>query len=636
MNECQMISYIRENCACSLDGVSCPAIPTELVLALDMSEDVTPAAFERQRSALLSLLSDLSVSESNCPSGARVAVVGFSSRTKYLVRFHDYRRKAQLLEAVRNIALERTTSQRQLGAAMRFVGHNVFKRVRSGATVRKVAVFLSNGPSQDTEDIVTAVMELRALSIVPAVVSLKNAPRVQNALQVDDSGNSIFVVLGRDEANSLQKIKSCAICYDPCRPSETCSFIQNPLRPQELNLDLAMVVDGSREVQQDQFQGVQELLGSVVSQLQISPQPHRPTSGQVRVALVQQSGTKPKLEFGLEQYQSQAEIRTHLDQRLQQQRGSSQLGHALDFTLDQVLLKAPPRRQRALLAVVGTPTEDWTRLDFVSHKALCGGVAIFVVTVGPRFNRTQVENLASPPLDQHQVHLYRAGLDQQDYAQRFFRVFLSSLRKGVNTYPPVTARRSCELLQEQTSSQGPLILEEEEVANEEQERFQEQTGVGLTQTGQTQVDVVSSWTRGDVQTFVSTAELDVRCGLTLDSGVECGDYVQRWHFDPVLGACAPFWFGGCGGNANRFNTEHECLQTCVPQQANVVKPSQIQLVSKDACFLAQDPGSCGNYSMMWFFDAAQRECSRFWFGGCGGNANRFRTQQECEALCVGQ
>lgn len=579
MNECQMISYIRENCACSLDGVSCPAIPTELVLALDMSEDVTPAAFERQRSALLSLLSDLSVSESNCPSGARVAVVGFSSRTKYLVRFHDYRRKAQLLEAVRNIALERTTSQRQLGAAMRFVGHNVFKRVRSGATVRKVAVFLSNGPSQDTEDIVTAVMELRALSIVPAVVSLKNAPRVQNALQVDDSGNSIFVVLGRDEANSLQKIKSCAICYDPCRPSETCSFIQNPLRPQELNLDLAMVVDGSREVQQDQFQGVQELLGSVVSQLQISPQPHRPTSGQVRVALVQQSGTKPKLEFGLEQYQSQAEIRTHLDQRLQQQRGSSQLGHALDFTLDQVLLKAPPRRQRALLAVVGTPTEDWTRLDFVSHKALCGGVAIFVVTVGPRFNRTQVENLASPPLDQHQVHLYRAGLDQQDYAQRFFRVFLSSLRKGVNTYPPVTARRSCELLQEQTSSQGPLILEEEEVANEEQERFQEQTGVGLTQTGQTQVDVVSSWTRGDVQTFVSTAELD---------------------------------------------------------EANVVKPSQIQLVSKDACFLAQDPGSCGNYSMMWFFDAAQRECSRFWFGGCGGNANRFRTQQECEALCVGQ
>ncbi|CAL9706058.1 unnamed protein product [Knipowitschia caucasica] len=38
---------------------------------------------------------------------------------------------------------------------------------------------------------------------------------------------------------------------------------------------------------------------------------------------------------------------------------------------------------------------------------------------------------------------------------------------------------------------------------------------------------------------------------------------------------------------------------------------------------------------MWFYDSLQRECSRFWFGGCGGNANRFKTQQECEALCVG-
>uniref|UniRef100_A0A8C6TPP9 BPTI/Kunitz inhibitor domain-containing protein n=1 Tax=Neogobius melanostomus TaxID=47308 RepID=A0A8C6TPP9_9GOBI len=54
-----------------------------------------------------------------------------------------------------------------------------------------------------------------------------------------------------------------------------------------------------------------------------------------------------------------------------------------------------------------------------------------------------------------------------------------------------------------------------------------------------------------------------------------------------------------------------------------------------ACSLPQDPGSCADYSMMWFFDAAQNECSRFWFGGCGGNVNRFATKQECEARCVG-
>lgn len=149
-----------------------------------MSQDVSPAAFERQRAAVLSLIEDVAVSESNCPTGARVAVVGYSSHVKHLIRFQDYRRKRQLLDFVRNVALERTGSSRRLGGAMRFVGHNVFKRVRAGAMTRKVAVFFSSGPTQDESAVVTAVMEYRGLDIVPAVVSLRNAPAVSRALEV--------------------------------------------------------------------------------------------------------------------------------------------------------------------------------------------------------------------------------------------------------------------------------------------------------------------------------------------------------------------------------------------------------------------------------------------------------------------
>ena len=166
-------------------GFACPAYPTELVFGLDMSEDVTPAAFERMRSSLLALLEDVSISESNCPTGARVAVVGYSAHTKQLIRFHDYHRKKQLIEAVQNIALERTANRRHLGAAMRYVGHSVFKRVRPGAGVRKVAVFFSQGPAQDHEDIVTAMMEYRALNIMPAVVALRQSAKIQKAFQVE-------------------------------------------------------------------------------------------------------------------------------------------------------------------------------------------------------------------------------------------------------------------------------------------------------------------------------------------------------------------------------------------------------------------------------------------------------------------
>uniref|UniRef100_A0A3Q1J9C6 BPTI/Kunitz inhibitor domain-containing protein n=1 Tax=Anabas testudineus TaxID=64144 RepID=A0A3Q1J9C6_ANATE len=53
-----------------------------------------------------------------------------------------------------------------------------------------------------------------------------------------------------------------------------------------------------------------------------------------------------------------------------------------------------------------------------------------------------------------------------------------------------------------------------------------------------------------------------------------------------------------------------------------------------ACFLAYDIGGCWNYTMMWFYDSNEGRCSRFWYGGCGGNANRFRTEEECKKLCL--
>ncbi|XP_070690879.1 collagen alpha-6(VI) chain-like [Pempheris klunzingeri] len=581
---CELITYIRDNCACCQGPSSCPAYPTELVFGLDMSEDVTPAAFERQRSALLSLLEDVSIAESNCPTGARVAVVGYSAYTKSLIRFQDYHRKAQLIESVRNIALEKTSNRRHLGAAMRFVGQNTFKHVRAGLRMRKVAVFFSNGPSQDSSDIVPAMMEYRALNIVPAVISLRNAPAVERALEVDDTRNAIFTVLGRDVAADLRKVKNCAICYDPCRRSEECAFIQDVPKPQEVNVDLVMVADGSREVPADEFAGVQQLLSSVVEQLAVSPQP-RGAGSPARVAVVQQSGTKvTEAEFGLQAYQT-AELMKRQIHNMRQRGGSSALGHSLDFALREVLLKAgQPRRRRAVLAVVGTRTayEDRARLRYISQKAKCEGVALFVVTVGDRYNRTEVEELASPPVQQHLIHVSRLKADEQGYTQRFFRVFLSALSKGLNSYPPPSLKRTCDQLTDQDEAQilngqGSAEPEWEMVADEVEEKFLELTG---RKTRSRQPDVIPTLTRGDGQSS--------RAGVTLN--------------DPKISL----------------------------KQKKQKKPSSV--VPK-ACFLSQDAGGCQNYTVMWFFNSEWGKCSRFWYGGCGGNENRFKTQRECESVC---
>ncbi|XP_061780547.2 uncharacterized protein [Nerophis lumbriciformis] len=55
---------------------------------------------------------------------------------------------------------------------------------------------------------------------------------------------------------------------------------------------------------------------------------------------------------------------------------------------------------------------------------------------------------------------------------------------------------------------------------------------------------------------------DPRCALPLDPG-SCRDYSIHWYYDKQANACAQFWFGGCSGNRNRFDTKEECKTTCV-------------------------------------------------------------------------
>ena len=52
------------------------------------------------------------------------------------------------------------------------------------------------------------------------------------------------------------------------------------------------------------------------------------------------------------------------------------------------------------------------------------------------------------------------------------------------------------------------------------------------------------------------------------------------------------------------------------------------------CSGSPDQGKCADYVVQWHYDADQRECQQFWFGGCHGNANRYGTLEDCESECV--
>ncbi|XP_040267540.1 papilin isoform X1 [Bufo bufo] len=42
----------------------------------------------------------------------------------------------------------------------------------------------------------------------------------------------------------------------------------------------------------------------------------------------------------------------------------------------------------------------------------------------------------------------------------------------------------------------------------------------------------------------------------------CSDWTTRWYFVPDVGKCNRFWYGGCQGNKNNFESEEECINSC--------------------------------------------------------------------------
>lgn len=55
------------------------------------------------------------------------------------------------------------------------------------------------------------------------------------------------------------------------------------------------------------------------------------------------------------------------------------------------------------------------------------------------------------------------------------------------------------------------------------------------------------------------------CELPKDSG-PCEAYSEYYYYNKVTDSCDKFVYGGCYGNANRFNTWEDCVKRCRKQE----------------------------------------------------------------------
>ncbi|CAB3397113.1 unnamed protein product [Caenorhabditis bovis] len=116
----------------------------------------------------------------------------------------------------------------------------------------------------------------------------------------------------------------------------------------------------------------------------------------------------------------------------------------------------------------------------------------------------------------------------------------------------------------------------------------------------------------------------VSCSQPQDAGNVCGaGYKLTWYYDTAEGRCNQFWYGGCGGNENRFASKEMCETICV-------EPPGI-----GRCYLPkiEGPLRCDQPQPRYWYDHTTKQCAAFWWRGCLGNSNNFASWEECSTFC---
>nr|CDJ92837.1 Proteinase inhibitor I2 domain containing protein [Haemonchus contortus] len=142
--------------------------------------------------------------------------------------------------------------------------------------------------------------------------------------------------------------------------------------------------------------------------------------------------------------------------------------------------------------------------------------------------------------------------------------------------------------------------------------------------------------------------------------------IPRWYFNPARGRCELFYWSGCCGNGNNFQTFQSCQSACeespnpcavtVSIPGGQCTPGVSSCGGGSFCHVganAQTTTCCpkpapidrcqqplnvgiGNAQLQrWYFNPLTQQCQPCIYRGLQGNENNFLSKQDCENSCLG-
>uniref|UniRef100_A0A3Q3J2G6 Collagen alpha-1(XXVIII) chain n=1 Tax=Monopterus albus TaxID=43700 RepID=A0A3Q3J2G6_MONAL len=315
-----------------------------------------------------------------------------------------------------------------------------------------------------------------------------------------------------------------------------CLFSGCGIKCKDRPMELVFVIDSSESVGPENFEIIKDFVTRLVDRTTVG---HNAT----RIGLVLYS-LDVHLEFNLARYMNKQDVKEAIRKMLYVGEGTY-TGTAIRKATQDAFFSARPGVRKVAIVITDGQTDkrEPVKLDIAVREAHAANIEMYALGIVNSSDPTQAEFLRELNLiasDPDSEHMY--------------------LIDDFNTLPALESKLINQFCEDEN---GALIYNH--ITNGHWNGNSGHLYLGVPINFALLFEHINIAWKLCISHTISPSEapiLDPRCTFKLDQGT-CRDYIIRWYYDKQANACAQFWYGGCGGNDNRYETEDECKKACV-------------------------------------------------------------------------